>query len=239
MLTLESCSWSWIITHTEVRRRCKCVAYIYSLNVRFMKLWTCSGNNNNRNLTVIAFKEWKLAVQKVKVDDWMPVLPPTLTQNNQIKAWRGPDAFILSFWGIPKWLRQAWPCPAAPRGGGASAEPHTLHQGKKRTPLIPILYDLNGCRISFFSVSSANGAWWIAFHVRWQHSLLNGSDLVCFVSHTYAAQWKWNLVAADLCRPGRAPPSFVSISVGSQKAFLSQTVFSPHPTHPKNHLLSR
>lgn len=37
-------------------------------------------------------------------------------------------------------------------------------------------------------------------------------------------------MAADLCRPGRAPPSFVSISVGSQKAFLSQTVFSPHLT---------
>lgn len=79
---------------------------------------------------------------------------------------------------------------AAPRGRWASAEPHTLHQEKKKKkenlPLIPILYDLNGCRISFFSVSSANGAWWIAFHVRWQHSPLNRSDLVCFVSHTYS-----------------------------------------------------
>lgn len=134
------------------------------------------------------------------------------------------------FGGIPKWLRQAPAHPAAPRGGQASAEPHTLHQGEKRTPLMPILYDLNGCRVSFFCVSSTNGAWWIAFHVRWQHSPLNVSDLVCFVSHTYPAQWKWNLVAADLCRLRRAPPSIISISVGSQKAFLSETVFLPHPT---------
>lgn len=56
---------------------------------------------------------------------------PGWWENTQDNAWGGPSTFILSFWGIPKWLRQVPPCPAAPRGGRASAEPHALHQGKK------------------------------------------------------------------------------------------------------------
>lgn len=99
------------------------------------------------------------------------------------------STLLLWFWGIPKWLKQAWPCPAVPQGFCRTSH---ATSGEKRTPLIPNLYDLNGCRVSFFSISSANGAWWIAFHVRWQHSPLNVSDLVCFVSHTYPAQSKWD-----------------------------------------------
>lgn len=65
-----------------------------------------------------------------------------------------------------------------------SAAPHTLYL--ITFPLISILYNSNGCHVSFSSVSSVKSAWWIAFLVKWQHSPLNISDLVCFISHTYA-----------------------------------------------------
>lgn len=79
-----------------------------------------------------------------------------------------------------------------PWGGWVSAVPHTLYL--ITFPLISILYNSNGCHVSFFSVSSAKWAWWIAFHVKWQHSSLNISDLVCFVFHTYAPEREGDFV---------------------------------------------
>lgn len=66
----------------------------------------------------------------------------------------------------------------------ASAVTHTMYL--IIFPLISILYNSNGCHVSFFSAASPRWLWWIAFLGKWQHSCLNVSDLVCFAFHTCA-----------------------------------------------------
>lgn len=83
-----------------------------------------------------------------------------------------------------------------PWGGWVSVVPHILYL--ITFLLISILYNSNSCHVSFFSVSSAKQAWWIAFLMKWQPSSLNISDLVCFVFRTYAPERQGGFVVLCL-----------------------------------------
>lgn len=80
---------------------------------------------------------------------------------------------------------------AVPWGGWVSAVPHTY---LIKVPLIAILYDLNGCRNSFLSVSSANRP--EELHCMWNDSILPWTYLIWFVwSYTLIHQSKMGCCA--------------------------------------------
>lgn len=96
---------------------------------------------------------------------------------------------------------------------------------------IAILYNLNGCRVSFFSVSSADRP--DELHFMWNDNTLPWTYLIPFVlSFTpCAAEWKADLVVFALCPQRRAQVSICQHSGRPKNSsdFFPEPVTSPRP----------